>query len=286
MQWTFKLVWMSFGLSFGLALFICFAFSPPIPGVAIAALAVFAFVMTLVLPKAPSRGEKLLWMTGAFALMFVEILAITHDRQKQEANFRVMLTDVEDSIKTQTGGDSFAFITFTPEEANVQFNQFPASSSPYFLVSITSHGRYPLRGIRATMEDPERKLQAMREDLIHPQADFSKVAQAGDTHYEILYLRPQSAEAPNGDVQLLGTYPFGTKDANDLTIAFSGPNGYWDEVLHLRRFNGTWHQALSVVGPTAQQMQQPFIYVDPDFPQGRALAERDWPKPQAPPAAR
>jgi hypothetical protein len=218
--------------------------------------------------------------------MFLEMWAISHDRQKQDVNFRAMLSDVEDSIKTQTGGDSFAFITFTPEEAYVQFNQFPPSSRPYFLVSITSHGKYPLRDMHVTMEDPERKLQAMQEDLIHPQADFSKVAQAGDTQYEVLYLRPQSAEAPGGDVQLLGTYPFGTKDANDLTIAFSGPNGYWDERLHLRRFNGKWHQALSVVGPTAKQMQEPFIDYDPDFPQGKALAERDWPKPQAPPATR
>jgi hypothetical protein len=156
MQRTLKLVRTTFSLSFGLALLIWFAFSPPIPGAAIAALAVFTFVMTLVLPKEPSRTEKLLWMTGAFALMFIEILAITHDRQKQDANFRIMLTDVEDSIKTQTGGDSFGFITLTSEP------------DQRFLVAITSHGKYPLQQVRATMMDDERRLQAMQVYNKHP----------------------------------------------------------------------------------------------------------------------
>src|SRR5580704_12346602 len=103
MRWTPKLVWATLGLSFVLALFIWFVFSPPIPGVAIALLAVLALFMTPVLPKEPSKTDKVLWMMAAFALMLVEIVAITHDRKVQNENFQSMLTGVEDSIKTQTG---------------------------------------------------------------------------------------------------------------------------------------------------------------------------------------
>jgi hypothetical protein len=82
---------------------------------------------------------------------------------------------------------------------------------------------------------------------------------------------------------MLANYPFSTKDENNLTIAFSSLNGYWNERLHLRRINGKWHQALSVMGPTVKQSSHPFIYSDPDYPEGRALAEKDWArvKPQS-----
>ncbi len=190
------------------------------------------------------------------------------------AHSDTIMAGVSDNMRTQTGGDSFGYITFTPEPANVRFNQFPTTSGPYFLVSITSHGRFPLRGLHVWMMDPERQLQAMQ----HTETDAVQSAHAGDTYYEVPYLRPQSPEAPTGDVQILGTYPFGTTDANDLTIAFSGPNGFWDERLHLRRVNGTWLQALTVIGPTVKQMK-PFVKFDEGYPDSKGLAERDWPRP-------
>jgi hypothetical protein len=270
MRWTVKQVWTTFGLSFGLAVFIWFAFSPPIPGVAIAALAVLAVLMTLVLPKEPSKREKVLWMTGSFALMLIEILAITHDRQKQDANFRVMLTDVEDSIKTQTGGDSFAYITFE-EQPSGQFE-----------IYVTSQGKYPLQQIYATIMDDERRQRAMEEYNKHPTGNWIAAINSADTVIQIRYLRPESPDAPLGDREPLMPYPFGTKNEDNLTIAFHGFNGDWTERLHLRRFDGKWHQALSVIGPTAQRMRQPFVHFDGDFPEGQALAEKDWPRQQAP----
>jgi hypothetical protein len=288
MRWTLKLLWTTFGLSFGLALFIWFAFSPPIPGVAIAALAVLAFVMTLVLPRKPSKWGKILWMMGAFALMFIEILAISHDRQMQESNFRVMLTDVEDSIKTQTGGDTFAFIALTPEPGLVTFNNFPHPAGPYFLVSISSHGKYPLRAIHATLMDDERRQAAVQEYNKHPDGDWLKAIQSADVTYQYPYLRPQSPEAPGGDVQAIGAYPIPSGNSMRLTINFSSLNGYWDEVLHLGLVNGQWHNCLSLLGPTVKQFTEPFIWCDSDWPEGKILAEKDWPqsKPQAQPVVR
>jgi len=293
MRWTVKLVWATFGFSFSLALFIWFAFSPPIPGVAIAALAVLAFVMTLVQPRKPSKREKIMWMMGAFALMFIEILAISHDRQMQESNFRVMLTGVEDSIKTQTGGDSFAFISFTAQQASsfeMRWNNFIAPRGmPYFVVSITSRGKYPLRGTHATMMDDERRLAAMQEYNRQPNGDFMQAINSADIEYQMPYLRPQSPEAPGGEVDIIGLYPMPEQASKRLTIAFAAPNGYWNEVLHLGRVNGAWHQCLSVMGPNVEQASHPFVYCDTaDWPEGKELADKDWqfPRQQAPPAVR
>ncbi len=182
-----------------------------------------------------------------------------------------IVAGVGNSIKTQTGGDSFAYVTFTPEP-----NQ-------QFLIAITSHGKYPLREIHVTMMDDERRIHAMQEYNKHPDGNWIQEIQAADTYFRVPYLRPQSPEGPSGDVQVLGAYPFGSKDANDISIAFSSLNGYWNERLHLRRINGKWHQALSLMGPTAKQALHPFIYSDPDYPEGKAIAEKDWPrvKPQS-----
>jgi hypothetical protein len=124
--------------------------------------------------------------------------------------------------------------------------------------------------------DEERRMQGMLEYNRHPEGDWIKAIQSGDTYYRVPYLRPQSPEGPSGDVEILGSYPFSSKDANDLTVAFSSLNGYWNERLHLRRIEGKWHQALSIMGPTVKQALHPFIYFDPDYPEGKALAEKDW----------
>jgi hypothetical protein len=251
-------------------------------------------------------SQKAIYLLLVIWLMFIENSAINHDRadnlkdeddhrQVENAKFQAIadgltgaienshrefnvtmsqlnmaLDRVGDSIKTQTGGDSFAYVTFTPEP-----NQ-------QFLVAITSHGKYPLREIHVTMIDEERESQAMQEFNKHPEENWTAVIQAGETYFHVPYLRPQSPQGPSGDVEMLGAYPFGAKETNDLTIAFSSLNGDWDERLHLRRVNGKWHQALSVWGPTPKQALHPFIYCDPDYPEGKALAEKDWPrvKPQ------
>jgi len=164
-----------------------------------------------------------------------------------------------------TGGDSFAYITFTPQP------------NEQFVIAITSHGKYPLREIRVTMMDEERRLLAMQEYNKKPGGDWIRAIQAGDTYFQVPYLRPQGPEAPGGDVEMLGTYPFGSKDTNDLTISFSSYNGYWNERLHLRRIGGKWLQALSVIGPTAKSVREPFEYFDHEFPDGKGIARRDWP---------
>lgn len=210
---------------------------------------------------------------------------------KTMARSDAIMSGVADSIKTQSGGNSFAFITFTAQAGNVHFEEkHPICQQiaglakheptrPYFQVAITSRGKYPLREIHATMMDDEQRMAAMSEYNKHPEGDWIKAISSGDTEYSCLYLKPQSPEGPSGDVEMLGTYPLPDGNSKRLNIAFRSPNGYWDETLHLGLVNGKWHQCLSVLGPTVKQAKNPFIRCDPDWPEGRALAEKDWASP-------
>ncbi len=198
----------------------------------------------------------------------------TEELQKQ-------LAFVQDDLQNmQTGGDSFAFITFTAEPAQafeLHWQNFLApKGKPYFLVSVNSHGKYPLRDTRATLMDDERRLAAMQAYNRNPNGDWIQAINSADSEYKIPYLRPQSPEAPTGEVDVLGIYPMTQSDTKRLSIAFSAPNGYWDEVIHLGRINGVWHQCLSVMGPTVTQAKHPFIHCDSDWPDGKTIAENDW----------
>jgi hypothetical protein len=207
---------------------------------------------------------------------------------KTMARSDVIISGVADSIKTQTGGNSFAFITFTAQAGYVHFEekesicqQISGSAErdparPYFQVAITSHGKFPLRELHATMMDDERRLAAMVEYNDHPGNDWIKAISSSETEYRCLYLKPQSPEGPSGDVEMLGTYPLPKGGSKRLSIAFRSPNGYWDETLHLGLVNGQWRQCLSVMGPTAEQAMRPFIHCEPEWAEGRALAEKDW----------
>ena len=264
------------------------------------------------------RREKAAWVFVMFALLMLEIKSVyqdrnEHDQQQAEAREReansfesiaegiegairqsqldfeatmrksdAIMGRVGDSIKSQTGGDSFAYITFTAEAGYVHFEekdpicqQISGSArrdpaGPYFQVAITSHGKYPLRELHATMMDDERRLAAMNEYNKHPEGDWIKAINSSDTEYRCLYLKPQSPEGPTGDVEMLGTYPLPHGDAKRLSIAFRGLNGYWIETLHLGLVSGKWHQCLSVMGPSAKQSARPFVRCDSGWPEGRA----------------
>jgi hypothetical protein len=201
------------------------------------------------------------------------------DRQFEATMHRAnrIISGVVDDIRTQTGGDSFAYITFTgPEPPYLTVGNVSHPFGPWFWVAITSHGKYPLRNIQATMMDDERRRAVMQEYNKHPEGDWMKAIRTADTEYSFPYLRPQSPEAPGGDVETLGAYDIPSGNSKRLSIAFSSLNGYWNETLHLGLVNGIWHQCLSVMGPTVKQAKKPFIWCDSNWPEGKTLAEKDW----------
>jgi murein DD-endopeptidase MepM/ murein hydrolase activator NlpD len=193
-------------------------FDVPVPNKAVLILTGVTVVIAL-LDMHPS--QKAVYLVLVMVLMFIENRAINQDRaevlkadddrrREETTNFQAVLEGirgsvensqhladatmarlnatldrVEDSIKTQTGGDSFAYVTFVPQP-----NQ-------QFVVAITSRGKYPLREIRVTMMDDERRLQAMQEYNQHPGGNWIAVINAADSVFQIPYLRPQSSEAPS-----------------------------------------------------------------------------------------
>jgi hypothetical protein len=314
MTLTLHTVWGHFFVAVAAAatvVLLLWSWHPPV-GVYIAALA----LLTVLRGERIGPKDKSIWTGAMLCLVLLEINSIYKDRKehdKEQADARkeqltgfkeiasgieqglkqnqnhfdqtmsrldTALDRVGDSIKTQTGGDSFAFITFTAEPAQafeMHWNNFSAPrGEPYFLVSVTSHGKYPLHGTQAVMMDDERRLAAMEEYNKQPNGDWIKAINSADSEYQMPYLRPQSTEAPQGEVDVIGLYPMPQGDSKRLTINFSAPNGYWNEVLHLGRVNGNWRQCLSVLGPTAKQAKHPFIYCDSDWPEGKKLAEKDW----------
>lgn len=310
--------WLGYSLiAISFVVFALFASHLPPSGYGVVAMAVVAGIMAI---RPEMGGwERSLWFVILVCFAIIEIQAINHDRKLANGEFTeivsglktsvdqgktaieglqttikegrdhfdktmarsdVILGGVADSVKVQTGGDSFAFITLTAEPAQafeMHWNNFLAPRGvAYFVVSVTSRGKYPLRGTQAIMMDDERRLAAMKEYNKHPDGDWIKAINSADSEYQMPYLRPQSSESPQGEVDVIGVYPMPQEDSKKLTINFSAPNGYWNESLHLGRVNGKWHQCLSVLGPTVKQAKNPFIYCDSDWPEGKKLAEKDW----------
>lgn len=286
MKATLKLVWGSvfvavFGATTVILVFL--SWHPPV-GVYIAAVA----LLTIFQGENNKLWQRSLLITVIVCLVLLEISSIYKDRKEHDKELAAARTEqliefgeiatrigqdlkqneihfdatmsrldttldrVGDSIKTQTGGDSFAFIAFTAEPAqnfDMRWGNFLAPrGKAYFLISVTSQGKYPLRDIRAIMMDDERRFAAMQEYNDHPTGDWMQAINSADTEYRLPYLRPQSPEAPQGEVDVIGTYPMAERDFKRITISFSAPNGYWSEALHLGHVNGIWHQCLSIMG--------------------------------------
>jgi hypothetical protein len=142
----------------------CFQWWPLIPTVAIGFLEVVAAIMTVRADKF-THGERALYVLIAFALFVVEMKAVYKDRDEHDAEQAraraeqlrefgkiadgisrtletsqrqfettmarsdAIIAGVSDSMRMQTGGNSFAFITFTPEPAQafeMHWNNFLA----------------------------------------------------------------------------------------------------------------------------------------------------------------
>jgi len=162
------------------------------------------------------------------------------------AQFNTTIAGVNTSIKTVTGGDSMCWISATP--------------SQNILMAIQK-GQYPLRGVVARMTDLEQFSKLATSQPLN----FNDIA-AASTTYEIGDMATHSTKILSTNYNLGG-------DKHSFNVFFSGLNGFWTELLRIRRVKGEWVQAIKVIRNLTDKDGKPyekvvFQSIDKKFPTG------------------
>jgi hypothetical protein len=89
------------------------------------------------------------------------------------------------------------------------------------------------------------------------------------TYFQIATLPPHTAKT--------GLHiPIKNSQRADFNVFFSARNGFWSELVRLRKVNGVWVQAtktqVDFAGIRAEQRRLPWTIVEKDFPK----SELDW----------
>jgi hypothetical protein len=260
-------------------------YSRPLVGACIAVLAFMAGLVTLWPPE--DRWAKAAWLAvfGGLLVAEVSILymqkasddeAVIKNRIMEDNRFAGLLTNENtrfgvilqqnqiafnetmrqfsvlsglslDSIKTQTGGDSFCYLVITN------------SNNPI----IIHKGRYPLYGVQVRIVDLQKmRLMEQRHQPINPlQDDF--IFNAGDLTVGLA--------VPNFSLRI----PFTDPDKQDFNIFFTAKNGLWDEKLRIRSINANRQTAFKVFrGDKNGKAVTLFESIPKDFPKSELGS--DW----------
>jgi hypothetical protein len=276
--------WMArLGLLFGVATCGYFLVVPPAPGVGIAVLGAVAGFMSLI---HMSHREKTAWTLIIFCLLWIELKAISrdrneHDRKEREArseevrhsqlianginttvakgqqqfdttmkSVQKIIASESESLKSITGGDSFCYLM-----------PYPISDRDAIGVLIHS-GKYPIYDLSLRIVD----LHLFKQSV----ARGSALAALG-MDYNLGNLAPHAAE-PNSNIHLALT-----EEAPDFNLFFSARNGFWEESLRLRRVNGNLSQAILVERQDQSgSLVRLFEDIDRDFPRGALASDEHW----------
>jgi hypothetical protein len=227
---------------------------PPPSGYAITVMAVIAGVMTL-RPDMGSR-EKFLWFAILLLYTAVEIRAIKADRLEQDAKF-------SEEIKMITGGDSFCYLDVlgSPELTGVN-------------LIVLFQGKYPLYDVAVRIGDA--KYTRETKDVFHATLDERKIGNIGSPGASMGKVYGPVAFKVAGDTQ-------------ELNIFFDGRNGFWSELIRMRKENGKWVRAKVVYGTLdlkrfpkgARVLEQ----IDKEFPTEALSSDQDWTNVQKLPKA-
>lgn len=131
--------------------------------------------------------------------------AVTHDveavlcrglhrpwRTRHEVGYSTINGGAQGEKSFQEKRSDFALLTFTAEpaqpfEMHIQ-NFLALKGEPYFLVSVTSHGKYPLHGARAILIDDERRIgghTGVLRDVVSKAAICRSSAGAGGSDWVV-----------------------------------------------------------------------------------------------------
>jgi hypothetical protein len=254
------------------------AWHPPV-GVWIGILGLLGVIVPLIRdPKEISRGEKAAWTLILFMLLLLEVKSVYQDRnehdeaekesrQRSEQNFREIANGIQETvnelnttikegrehfdrtmagiagtISTQTGGSSYAYLSFVPEQ--------------HFLF-FAHAGKYPLYGVVARIVDLD---QAKNNP-------FGITVTVGD----MIKGHGNMLDVPKNMTSLA--------DHFNANVFFTARNGGWTETLRVQKKQDGWARAIRVTGEftTFGKSKVMCETIDPKFqldPSGQV--EKDW----------
>lgn len=162
---------------------------------------------------------------------------------------KIALDSLNENLKTQTGGDSFCYAGLNG-----------ISEQGVGLVLVTQ-GKYPLYDVQVQVTDV--KVLRVAKDI---QKSTLLVKQIGNMGIKIA--RP------------LGDVPFSSAgDTQALNIFFSGRNGFWTQLMRLRKINGNWERATIVSGSLDERFPNGAILereISKGFPVRELKNDSDW----------
>jgi hypothetical protein len=257
--------------------------TPPI-GIAIGVLGAVAAIMAL--RGEMHGGEKVLWTSIIFTLLFVEVRAIDKDQhekaedrwaanrhfqhiagevesviaQNQKAieinqqDFRTTLERFSDSANMITGGNTSCYLDIFPVAPEKNAVNHAAS------MAVKKVGKYPLHGITVTITDNAR--YSKYYERLTPSQLSAENSTMMDRAAEASTLREPIRDFATPE---LGINPYYLSDeaGESFSILFFANNGYWLERLELRRLGpDKWVKAMWVEAPSNPY----YVRIDKDYP--------------------
>ena len=172
-------------------------------------------------------------------------------RTKSEAQFASTISRVNESIKMETGGDSFCYLTAA------------APSERGLGVSILSEGNYPLYQVQVRVADA--KYMHATGEVMSATVFTDTIGDIFPPHSGIFFPIKQFKYHIPGPHQA-------------LNIFFSAKNGFWTELLRLEEVNNKWVFAIMVIRHNDNYSHGAVVkkIVSPDFPPTILAKDESW----------
>jgi hypothetical protein len=271
----------------------------PSPGISIGVLGLLAVVATF--ERDPSSLQRCIWIIAATGLFWIEIYAIANDRLESQAEqaearaidqlrffktakalqtaikeeeiqtkqeqkeFNETTSRFEDVVNTETGGNSFCYLSFVE-----------AYGGQYFHLKAVRVGKYPLKGVWAIIID------SAKGDKIVQAWPKSTSPRSVEEASKLFAAEEEASRTPVNigdfatDDRDLAPYPLirSNSEFQQYIISLGANNGNWVEEISMKLEPGPyledphsgnhhWSQALVVHGPRNEVL---LMKIDPDYP--------------------
>jgi hypothetical protein len=300
--WSVSWPWFRLQVVFALGV-IYLSVHLPAPGISIGVLGLLAVVATF--ERDPSSIQRSIWIVVATGLLLVEVSAVANDRlenQGEQANaraidqtrflktaialqraindeedqtnkeqtlFKKTFTRFNDVVNTETGGNSFFYLSFSERYGGQTFD-----------IKAVRVGKYPIKRAWAIIDDLEKGSVFLNNYPKSPRPRTLEEVEKLDN----AKIAAERSEVPlfdfATDTLSIGPYFLASPQSADYqqyTISLGAINGLWYEEILMQRLPGPylgepysgnhhWSQAITVSAPGNPK---PLLSkIDPDYPIG------------------